>query len=62
MQSFDGDRNHASSVPTRGERANQRNGPCRFPRMDARRVDFFVLTFVVQDVATAFGKTRPTSC
>jgi SHS family lactate transporter-like MFS transporter len=50
----------SSSVPTHEERANQRNAVLAgFLGWTLDAFDFFVLTFVVQDVATAFGKTRP---
>src|SRR6476659_5316345 len=42
------------------ERANQRNAVLAgFLGWTLDAFDFFVLTFVIQDVATAFGKTRP---
>src|SRR5580704_14255495 len=42
------------------ERANQRNAVLAgFLGWTLDAFDFFVLTFVVQDVAIAFGKTRP---
>src|SRR3979490_3552158 len=48
------------TVLTRRERANQRNAVLAgFLGWTLDAFDFFVLTFVVQDVATAFGKTRP---
>ena len=48
------------TVLTREERANQRNAVLAgFLGWTLDAFDFFVLTFVVQDVATAFGKTRP---
>ena len=49
-----------SHVPTREERVNQRNAVLAgFLGWTLDAFDFFVLTFVIQDVATAFGKTRP---
>src|SRR4051794_35884383 len=48
------------SVMTREERVNQRNAVLAgFLGWTLDAFDFFVLTFVIQDVATAFGKTRP---
>ena len=48
------------TVLTKDERANQRNAVLAgFLGWTLDAFDFFVLTFVVQDVATAFGKTRP---
>lgn len=45
---------------TRAERANQRNAVLAgFLGWTLDAFDFFVLTFVVEDVARAFGKTRP---
>ena len=45
---------------TREERVNQRNAVLAgFLGWTLDAFDFFVLTFVVQDVAAAFGKTRP---
>ena len=42
------------------ERANQRNAVLAgFLGWTLDAFDFFVLTFVIQDVATAFGKSRP---
>src|SRR3954466_5167648 len=47
-------------VPTKADRANQRNAVLAgFLGWTLDAFDFFVLTFVVQDVATAFGKSRP---
>jgi SHS family lactate transporter-like MFS transporter len=47
-------------VMTREERVNQRNAVLAgFLGWTLDAFDFFVLTFVIQDVATAFGKTRP---
>jgi MFS transporter, SHS family, lactate transporter len=47
-------------VMTREERANQRNAVLAgFLGWTLDAFDFFVLTFVIQDVATAFGRTRP---
>src|SRR3954468_2834302 len=49
-----------SSVMTREQRVNQRNAVLAgFLGWTLDAFDFFVLTFVVQDVATAFGKSRP---
>jgi MFS transporter, SHS family, lactate transporter len=49
-----------SHVPTREQRINQRNAVLAgFLGWTLDAFDFFVLTFVIQDVATAFGKTRP---
>src|ERR1700747_3326725 len=49
-----------SHVPTREERINQRNAVLAgFLGWTLDAFDFFVLTFVIQDVATAFGKSRP---
>jgi SHS family lactate transporter-like MFS transporter len=46
--------------PTVAARANQRNAVLAgFLGWTLDAFDFFVLTFVIQDVATAFGKTRP---
>ncbi len=45
---------------TKAERANQRNAVLAgFLGWTLDAFDFFVLTFVVEDVAKAFGKTRP---
>ena len=45
---------------SRAERANQRNAVLAgFLGWTLDAFDFFVLTFVIQDVATAFGKSRP---
>ena len=45
---------------TREERVNQRNAVLAgFLGWTLDAFDFFVLTFVIQDVATAFGRTRP---
>ncbi|HZR26986.1 MAG TPA: MFS transporter [Vicinamibacterales bacterium] len=45
---------------TREERVNQRNAVLAgFLGWTLDAFDFFVLTFVIQDVANAFGKTRP---
>src|SRR5882672_9922341 len=42
------------------ERANQRNAVLAgFLGWTLDAFDFFVLTFVIEDVARAFGKTRP---
>jgi SHS family lactate transporter-like MFS transporter len=50
----------APTVPTKAERANQRNAVLAgFLGWTLDAFDFFVLTFVIQDVATAFGKSRP---
>ena len=47
-------------VMTREQRVNQRNAVLAgFLGWTLDAFDFFVLTFVIQDVATAFGKTRP---
>src|SRR6476661_3473764 len=47
-------------VMTREERVNQRNAVLAgFLGWTLDAFDFFVLTFVIQDVATAFGKSRP---
>jgi MFS transporter, SHS family, lactate transporter len=49
-----------STVMTREQRVNQRNAVLAgFLGWTLDAFDFFVLTFVIQDVATAFGKTRP---
>src|SRR6478609_2748170 len=49
-----------SSVMTREQRVNQRNAVLAgFLGWTLDAFDFFVLTFVIQDVATAFGKSRP---
>src|SRR3954464_1357527 len=48
-----------SSVMTREQRVNQRNAVLAgFLGWTLDAFDFFVLTFVIQDVATAFGKSR----
>jgi MFS transporter, SHS family, lactate transporter len=48
------------AAATKAERANQRNAVLAgFLGWTLDAFDFFVLTFVVQDVATAFGKSRP---
>src|SRR3954468_20283977 len=48
------------SVMTREQRVNQRNAVLAgFLGWTLDAFDFFVLTFVIQDVATAFGKSRP---
>src|SRR5437764_2595976 len=45
---------------TRAQRTNQRNAVLAgFLGWTLDAFDFFVLTFVVEDVARAFGKTRP---
>jgi SHS family lactate transporter-like MFS transporter len=45
---------------TKAERANQRNAVLAgFLGWTLDAFDFFVLTFVIQDVATAFGRPRP---
>ena len=45
---------------TKAERANQRNAVLAgFLGWTLDAFDFFVLTFVIEDVAKAFGKTRP---
>ena len=47
---------------TKAERANQRNAVLAgFLGWTLDAFDFFVLTFVIQDVATAFGKSRNTA-
>src|SRR3954468_19691315 len=52
--------NRSTSLTARAERANQRNAVLAgFLGWTLDAFDFFVLTFVIQDVATAFGKTRP---
>jgi SHS family lactate transporter-like MFS transporter len=49
-----------STVLTKAERTNQRNAVLAgFLGWTLDAFDFFVLTFVIQDVATAFGKSRP---
>jgi MFS transporter, SHS family, lactate transporter len=49
-----------SDVLTPEARANQRNAVLAgFLGWTLDAFDYFVLTFVIQDVATAFGKTRP---
>jgi SHS family lactate transporter-like MFS transporter len=52
---------HAAPTPmTRAERSNQRNAVLAgFLGWTLDAFDFFVLTFVIDDVARAFGKTRP---
>jgi MFS transporter, SHS family, lactate transporter len=48
------------SVMTKQERANQRNAVLAgFLGWTLDAFDFFVLTFVIDDVARTFGKTRP---
>src|ERR1043166_7345248 len=50
---------HAPTM-TKAERANQRNAVLAgFRGWTLDAFDFFVLTFVIQDIATAFNKTRP---
>src|SRR5712671_5870807 len=45
---------------TRAERANQRNAVLAgFLGWTLDAFDFFVLTFVIDDVAKSFGRTRP---
>src|SRR3954468_11942685 len=52
--------NRSTSLTARAERANQRNAVLAgFLGWTLDAFDFFVLTFVIQDVATAFGKSRP---
>src|SRR3954470_862632 len=49
-----------SSVMTREERVNQRNAVLAgFLGWTLDAFDFFILTFVIDDVARSFGKTRP---
>jgi len=49
-----------STVMTKDERANQRNAVLAgFLGWTLDAFDFFVLTFVIDDVARSFGKTRP---
>jgi SHS family lactate transporter-like MFS transporter len=49
-----------ASTMTRAERANQRNAVLAgFLGWTLDAFDFFVLTFVIDDVARSFGKTRP---
>src|SRR4051812_14687293 len=49
-----------ASTMTRQERANQRNAVLAgFLGWTLDAFDFFVLTFVIDDVAKSFGKTRP---
>jgi MFS transporter, SHS family, lactate transporter len=55
---------HTAPAPavalTAQERANQRNAVLAgFLGWTLDAFDFFVLTFVIQDIATAFGRTRP---
>ena len=52
---------HASSIPmTREERINQRNAVLAgFLGWTLDAFDFFILTLIIDDVAKAFGKTRP---
>src|SRR5215813_9992539 len=52
---------HASPVPmTREERINQRNAVLAgFLGWTLDAFDFFILTLIIDDVAKAFGKTRP---
>src|SRR5438445_9478066 len=50
----------ALTILTSAERANQRNAVLAgFLGWTLDAFDFFVLTFVIDDVARAFGKTRP---
>src|SRR5262245_17845465 len=50
----------STSLRTSEERANQRNAVLAgFLGWTLDAFDFFVLTFIVQDVATAFGRSRP---
>ena len=45
---------------TAAQRANQRNAVLAgFLGWTLDAFDFFVLTFIIDDVAAAFGKTRP---
>src|SRR2546423_10601684 len=49
-----------SSTMSRAERANQRNAVMAgFLGWTLDAFDFFVLTFVLDDVARSFGRTRP---
>src|SRR3979411_1481796 len=49
-----------AATMTRQERANQRNAVIAgFLGWTFDAFDFFVLTFIIDDVARAFGKTRP---
>ncbi len=51
---------HVPVLLSTEERANQRNAVLAgFLGWTLDAFDFFVLTFVIQDIATAFGKTRP---
>jgi SHS family lactate transporter-like MFS transporter len=52
---------HASPVPmTREERVNQRNAVLAgFLGWTLDAFDFFILTLIIDDVARAFGRTRP---
>src|SRR4029453_1229657 len=51
---------HAPVLLSTEERANQRNAVLAgFLGWTLDAFDFFVLTFVIQDIAAAFGKTRP---
>src|SRR5580692_4952671 len=48
------------AVPTRADRVNQRNAVLAgFLGWTFDAFDFFVLTFLISDIAQAFGKTRP---
>src|SRR2546428_11639639 len=50
----------ANTTLTSAERVNQRNAVLAgFLGWTLDAFDFFVLTFVIDDVARAFGKTRP---
>src|SRR3984885_6208290 len=49
-----------ATVMTKAERANQRNAVLAgFLGWTLDAFDFFILTFVIEDVARAFGRTRP---
>src|SRR5229473_8503108 len=49
-----------AALMTREERANQRNAVLAgFLGWTFDAFDFFLLTFIIDDVARAFGKTRP---
>src|ERR1019366_7609342 len=50
----------ATAIATTADRANQRNAVLAgFLGWTLDAFDFFILTFVIEDVARAFGKTRP---
>src|SRR2546421_11509572 len=62
MRQYNSPHMNRSTPPTAGaeERANQRNAVLAgFLGWTLDAFDFFVLTFVIQDVATAFGRPRP---